>query len=211
MREVRLYGRLRKTCGGGEFNWHVSSVAEVIRLLVANFQGAEQELAKGSYRVFVGERKAPLLHVDEQTIPLHLPPTETIHIQPWPQGAKNAAAGKIILGVALIVVSYGIGAAAAGAYGAGAAFGSSILGSGITWGNIALFGAALAVSGVAMMLTPTPPAPTATSQEPPDQRSSFLISGQVNAATQGQPIPLVYGHMRVGSLVISAGMSAESI
>lgn len=45
----------------------------------------------------------------------------------------------------------------------------------------------------------------------PDQKPSFIYNGPVNTAEQGLPVPLVYGTMRVGSVVVSAGIVAEEI
>ena len=47
--------------------------------------------------------------------------------------------------------------------------------------------------------------------ESPDQRSSFIFNGAVNISSQGTPVPLVYGQMRTGSVVVSAGINTEEV
>ena len=45
-----------------------------------------------------------------------------------------------------------------------------------------------------------------------DSRASHLFDGAVNTAAQGGPVPLIYGGpIRVGSTVVSAGISAERV
>ncbi len=46
---------------------------------------------------------------------------------------------------------------------------------------------------------------------PPDQRNSFLFNGAKNVSTQGVAVPLVYGKMRTGSVVVSAGINTEEV
>jgi predicted phage tail protein len=55
------------------------------------------------------------------------------------------------------------------------------------------------------------PQPKSQNFEPVDRKPSFLFYGAVNASTQGTAVPLVYGRMRVGSVVISAGVEAIEI
>lgn len=43
----------------------------------------------------------------------------------------------------------------------------------------------------------------------PDNSASYSFAGPVNTEAQGNPVPVVYGRMIVGSAVISAGIDAE--
>lgn len=45
----------------------------------------------------------------------------------------------------------------------------------------------------------------------PDQRPSFIFRGPTNVIEQGTPVPLVYGKMRTGSVVVSAGIISEEL
>jgi predicted phage tail protein len=110
-------------------------------------------------------------------------------------GSSFAAGGTATAGLATV---------GAGATGLGAGIG--ILG--ITYGNVAMFGLSMMVSGIAQMLSPQQ---KAQSFEPVDRKPSFLFTGAVNASTQGNAVPLVYGRMRVGSVTISAGVEAIEI
>jgi predicted phage tail protein len=115
--------------------------------------------------------------------------------------------GRIIAGVALVAVGLfvpGIGA----------------LGVQLLVG----VGAALALGGVAQLLTPVPRvgalstgssagsgnAKTGSNSET-DPRTSFNFSGIQNTSYQGTPVPIVYGEVLVGSVVISAGIDTVQV
>jgi predicted phage tail protein len=63
------------------------------------------------------------------------------------------------------------------------------------------------VGGVVQLLTPVPRG--GKGQDRPDNAPSYTFSGAVNTQAQGNPIPLLYGRMIVGSAVVSAGINAE--
>lgn len=46
-------------------------------------------------------------------------------------------------------------------------------------------------------------------QDAPNNRASYSFNGPVNTTVQGGAIPILYGRMIVGSMVISAGIYAE--
>jgi predicted phage tail protein len=143
---------------------------------------------------------------------------------PVPTGAgKGKGIGKIVLGVALIAASVfmagtttAAAAAAAGsttaaeaAIAGGTAAGGSLLG--LSFGQMASFGLTMVLGGVSQLLTVAPKVNDYSSRNAPDQRPSFLFNGPVNVSEQGGPVPLVYGRVRVGSIVVSSGLKAEQI
>jgi predicted phage tail protein len=44
-----------------------------------------------------------------------------------------------------------------------------------------------------------------------DPRKSYSFSGVQNVSRQNVPVPIVYGEMIVGSIVISAGISTDKV
>jgi predicted phage tail protein len=65
------------------------------------------------------------------------------------------------------------------------------------------------LGGVAQMLAPQP-----ASNEPserPENQPSYTFNGAVNTTAQGQPVPLGYGRLVVGSAVISAGIDVDQV
>ena len=73
-------------------------------------------------------------------------------------------------------------------------------------GNI---GIALVLGGVSEMLTPTP-APQQFNSES-DPQLSFRFNGVQNTSRAGTPIPIVYGEIFTGSLVISAAIDTNEV
>jgi len=57
------------------------------------------------------------------------------------------------------------------------------------------------LGGVAQLLTPTPK----TDEDEGDPKKSFSFSGIQNTTRAGVPVPVVYGEMLVGGIVVSAG------
>jgi predicted phage tail protein len=103
-------------------------------------------------------------------------------------GSKSAGLFQTILGAALVVVG-----AVASAY--GQPWGGQLIG----------LGASMALGGVIQMLSPQTSGLAGTT----DNGTSYYFNGPVNSAAQGEPVPLVYGRMRVGSKVISSGIFAQ--
>lgn len=203
LRPVILHGRL-KARFAGPFSLAAASVQEIVRALSANLPGFRAELAKGAYRIVVGPRKGGE-ELGEDLLTFHLAPGRPVHIVPTVAGRKRGGLGKTVLGIALIGVA---AIASAGSFGAIAATGMF---SSVSWGSVAIFGAALTFGGIAQMLTPVPKTPSMSGYERPEDRPSFLLGGQVNTTLQGNPIPIVGGRMMIGGLVISAGIFTEKM
>lgn len=68
-------------------------------------------------------------------------------------------------------------------------------------------GIGIAAGGVIQMLSPQTKA--LASQDGPNNKASYSFNGPVNTSAQGNPVPVLYGEMIVGSAVISAGIYAE--
>jgi predicted phage tail protein len=123
-----------------------------------------------------------------------------------------------IIGVSILAIALTGGAAAggllgglgisgeAGVVGLSAGLGASIFGTGVTWGTVALAGAAIMFAGISIMLTPTPETPADQ-----DELSSFFFNGAVNSVKEGIVVPLVYGRVIAGSVVVSGGISTEKM
>lgn len=71
----------------------------------------------------------------------------------------------------------------------------------------ATMGLSMMLSGVAQMLSPQQRLLSA--KDRPDNGASYNFNGPVNTTAQGNPVPLLYGEMFVGSATISAGIYSE--
>jgi predicted phage tail protein len=197
MRVVRLYGQLGKRFGR-QHKLDVRSPAEAIRALSANFEGFAQAVVDGQWRVLVGGNAQALSQ-------LHDPLSADISIVPAVAGA--GAFGKVLVGAALIGVSM--------AFPESMFFNSplGIIGDFILptpASMISSLGFNLLMGGVSQMLFSAPKAPSGATERP-GNKPSYAFSGAVNTTGQGNPVPVCYGRLRVGSQVISAGLHAESI
>lgn len=205
LRKVYLHGSLGKEFGEF-FELQVESCTEAIRLLEANFPNKfANKVREGEFHVIRGSMEDGKF-LSEDTVQMNLGKAD-LHIVPVVAGSKSGAM-KVITGIALIALSFampGIGFAAlmagasAGTAGAIAASGSVIMSLGIS----------MALSGVASMLAPK--VKNYGDRETPDERASFISNGPVNASEQGGPVPIVYGRIRVGSVVIASSVSTEQL
>lgn len=113
---------------------------------------------------------------------------EEIHLIPMICGAGVAAAAGLI------------------AAGAGLMAGAGTVGTllGISTTLVGQVGLLIAGIGVQMLLAPKPDMPRPESRVSGGSESSFLSSNTANLMTQGSPLPIGYGRLRVGSAVINA-------
>lgn len=190
LRTVRLYGRL-----GAQFGrvhrLAVNSTAEAVRALCVLVPGFEAALTSSagrgvSYACFMGRRN---LTEGELGHPVG---DNDIRIAPMPAGGKRAGLFQTILGAAILVVS----ALTYNAYGATAG-----------WAMMTGMGVSLALGGVVQMLSPQQRALSAKDRA--ENGASYNFNGPINTSAQGNPVPVLYGRMIIGSATISAGIFSE--
>lgn len=214
MRNVYLYGSLAEQYGG-QFRLRGNTVGSIVKLLDANFPGFSKGIIYGQYRVVAGksidDEKAT--HFDNDMVRSHLTlGSKDLHIMPVAEGSGGGL--RIVLGIALIAAAFYFAPAVVGALGPTQGLGAAAISFGsfsISYQSIALFGASMVLGGISQLLTPTPKVNDYGSREAADERPSFIFNGAVNTVEQGGPIPVIYGRMRVGSTVISGGITAEQI
>ena len=203
LKTIKFYGPLKDFLGYEELDAHVNSVGQTMRFLITNFPELEKHMAEKSYKVLINEDQ-----IDETQI---MDPIgqATIHIVPVVTGAGGNF-GRILTGAALIGASFLFpGAGMFGTYGLG---GAAAVKGGILTGIGTLtsaVGAAMVIGGVSDMLFPKPKMPEFSS--PNDPRISFGFSGTQNTSRAGTPVPLVYGEIFTGSVVISAGVDTHQV
>ena len=196
--KVKLHGKLAKFIGQKEFDVKVNSVAQAVSFLIHNFPEAERFMNPQYYMVKVGDD-----FINEEEI--HYPVgTQEINFIPVIAGRGNV--GKIILGGALIAMSFGVGGlfAAPLSFSAGG-FAAAGLGAKAAFG----IGAGLLLSGVSGMLFPIPDQQQFSSEE--DPRISFSFGGVQNTSRAGTSHPIVYGEIITGSVVISAAVDTNQV
>jgi len=191
IRTIRLYGNLGVRFGRVH-RLAIANAAEAVRALCVLVPGFRAELQDSSergvaYAVFIGRQN---VGHDQMCTP---PGGDDIRIAPVMRGAKRAGLFQTILGVALVALAWwnppALGMTAQMAFGVG------------------LAGASMALGGVVQMLSPQ--AKGLSTKDSPNNGASYNFNGPVNTTAQGNPVPILYGRMIVGSAVLSGGIFAE--
>ena len=191
LRKIRLYGALAKFVGHRVLEADVATAAEAVRFLVTNWPELERHMADQQYRV-----RTAAQDLGEED--LHNPMGQELRIIPVVAGAGNV--GRIIVGALLIVASIFIPPLATiGTLGLTAPIAIK--------GLVASLGGFLVLGGIAGLLTPMP----TLNREEADPRKSFSFSGIQNTSRPGLPVPVVYGEILVGSVVVSAGIDIVQV
>lgn len=169
------------------FRLEARDPAECIRALATQIPEFAKAVREGSWHVVRGDKRTGE-GLDEEG--LHVGANNSdVHLVPAVEGAGGDGVFQTIVGVALIAASFIPSPASPFLFNAGVA---------------------LTAGGVAQMLTNTPGS-NYDSREKPDERSSFIFNGATNTSTQGIAVPVGYGRMLIGSVVVSAGMSVEEL
>ena len=205
LRKIKLYGELAEFVGHKEFEVKADTLASAVSFLVNNFEWIDRFMNPKYYQVKVGNYA-----VDESELS-HPIGQEDIHFIPVISGAGRGF-GKILLGAALIGLAFipfagagtGLGAAFKGGFSA-----AKFANVGFISKGLAGLGTALVLQGVSEMLFPLPKPPKFESEE--DPRLSFSFGGTQQTGRAGTPVPLVYGEIFTGSVVISGGVDTEQV
>ena len=195
--KIKVYGRLARFLGKRTFEAEISSPTDAFKFLLANFPRLESHMMEQSYCVKIGDYE---IGETELNIPVG---QQEVKIVPVVAGARKGL-GRFILGAVLIgaavfapTVGLGLGQGTS-AFAFGTSGGGALLAAA---GNLGIY---LALSGAAQMLTPTEDLGGAS-----DDPASFTFNGIQNTIRAGVAIPVVYGEIFTGSLVISGGVDTD--
>lgn len=213
-RNIYLEGDL-----GSKFGTHMSfnapTIADAMKLIEVNnddFRGYLIDAHEKGVAFHIDVAGEEIEYDEELFLPLH---EGDVTITPVPAGAKGGG-GKIlaaILIVTLLVVTGGAAAAAIGGGGSATglagflfsgATGAGLFGTGVMLSVpgmlLASVAMSLAMSGLAEMMAPDP----ATDA---DQQTSYLFNGSEKNVIEGDPVPVLYGKLRVPGQPVSFEIS----
>lgn len=193
IRTVHLHGALGERFGKS-YEFDIATVPEAIRALSANFVGFSKEIGAGAWHVVVGKGVDTGLSLDEDEIAGFNVGGNDIHIIPALIGAKNGGVLKLVLGVALIGLSFGFA-------GVGMLTGqiAPALFGGTTWaGAMSSIGFSLALAGASSLLAPQ--------NKTADDTKSFTLTGPQNDTREGAIVPIGYGRVICGGVMISGSL-----
>lgn len=193
MVNVRFYGSLKQF--GSDFRLDCKTPAEVVQALTSQIPKLRQFIQQGLFTVRVGRDYFDNRYL-EQGLNQKLKDDSTVHFTPTLKGSKRGGLFGVIAGVALIATAFALGP-----------LGFSVIGANAAW-MVGGVGASMLLGGVAQMLTKMPSMSTGKDAE---KKQSTSFSNLSNMAAQGRPMPLAYGRIRVGSLIISQGVETMDI
>ena len=205
LNKIKVYGRLARFLGQRTFEAEINRPVDTFKFLLANFPHLERHMMEQTYQVKIGKID---INEDDLLDPLG---QQEIQIIPVVVGADKIfkGIGKVLTGVAIVAAvgltggfGAGVGFSGLGFTATGAGLGASLAAAA---GN---FGIYLALAGAAEMLTPVPK-PPGVSDDPQSQNFSF--SGVQNTSRAGTALPIIYGEIFAGSLVVSAGIDTVQI
>ena len=188
LRKIKVYGPLAKFLGWKEMEADCNSVAEAVQFLVSNWPDVEGHMAKQYYKVQVNNTVIGEDEVQNMS-------GGDIQIMPVVGGAKL---WKVILGAGLIALSFGVGGFIP-IYNA-VSFGAGLGGASLAAQAAFAVGAGLIASGIADMFAP--PMPDIDN----DPTRAFSFQGIQNSGRAGVPIPILFGEVYTGSVVINQGL-----
>ena len=241
LKKIKVYGKLRKFLGSSYFEAAVSSPAEAVRFLLCNYPELEEHMCNQYYKIKMNNFDVSLDFLsmkgkgDIQIIPVA---TGSGFVAAAIGGLFSAGAAVVstaataataVARTALTVANTVAGAAvgtvatvanaAAGAVVAGAGAIAAEVGTTGILGNIATAVVTdVAIDGVTSLIAPTPDIPEVQEIAQndvvlPDQRAqnSYGFSAITNISRAGVAVPIIYGEVFTGSVVISAGIDTVQI
>ena len=188
-KKIKVYGKLRQFLGKSYFEAAVKSPQQAMSFLMANFEGLQKHMNDQIYKVKMGGKE-----ITEDY--LSMSGQGDIQIIPVATGAAP-----IFVGAALI----GGGAVAATA--------TSFLVGTVLATALTSIGTSMLIGGITELIAPqkAPQNISSVSDIDPRMRGSYSFSGIQNVSTSGVPVPILYGLVFSGSILISSGTDTAQI
>tara|TARA_R100000654_G_scaffold20750_2_gene41880 strand:+ start:524 stop:1378 length:855 start_codon:yes stop_codon:yes gene_type:complete len=189
LRKIKVYGSLRKFLGKTYFEAAVNSPLQAFNFLKANYEGVEKHMNKQFYKVKMGGR------VITQDF-LNMKGQGEIQIIPVAVGAFDFI-GDVFTAAFDFVVNYGLPVI------------TTVLSGGTLTAGLVLGGLSLASD----LLAPDQPSlgASAVGDTDPSIRGSYSFNNIQNTSSAGVPVPIIYGLVFSGSILISAGVDTARV
>ena len=194
LKKIKVYGKLRKFLGQSYFEAAVRSPQQAMNFLMANFEGLQKHMNDQIYKVKMGGNE-----ITEDL--LSLSGEGDIQIIPIASGSGP-----------FLPFLVGGGLAAGGAYLAATYASSYVIGT-LLAGALTTIGTSMIIGGVTDLISPQSSFQnqSSVSDIDPRMRGSYSFSGIQNVSSSGVPVPIIYGLVFTGSIIISAGTDTAQI
>ena len=194
LRKLTVYGRLRQFLGQSQFEVAINNPRQAFAFLIANFPEVENHMTNQLYKVKMGD-----LEITDDL--LELRGNGDIKIIPIAVGAKGIVIGGLLTA----------GGAAVGSTLLGSTLLATVVSSGLT-----AIGTSMLIDGVTSIIAPTPQVPNfnasdSLSDNDPNVQANFGFNSITNTSRAGVPVPIIYGEVFTGSIVISSGIDTVQV
>lgn len=181
---IKFYGDLKQH--GDKFKMNADTAIEAINGVCCQIPKLKKQIMDGYFRIRING-----VDINEKNLQLGLhsriPETAVIHIVPKIAGAKSGGTFSFIAGAVMFVV--------------GAIFYWTPVGY-----PLMAAGAGLMISGVSQMLTKLPKTDKSVDG---DVNKNTYFSNLDNTIAQGACVPVCFGLIKIGSKVLSQGLSVK--
>jgi len=195
LKKIKVYGKLRQFLGKSYFMAAVKSPQQAMSFLIANFEGVQKHMNDQIYKVKMGGRV-----ITEEY--LSMTGQGDIQIIPIAIGSAFVAAaiGAVFGGAAAAVTTV-------------ASVAGGVLTSSVVTTALTTIGTSLVIGGITDLLSPQNPVPdvSSVSDIDPSIRGSYSFSGIQNVSSSGVPVPIIYGLVFSGSIIISSGTDSTQV
>ncbi len=184
MKTIHLHGALGSQFGG-PFCLEVRDPVEAVHALSVQIAGFRQAIEKGHWHVIRGPLEGGEV-LSEEGLSVSLGNATEVHILPAAEGAGGV--WNAVVGVTMVAL-------------------------GVATGNYKMVkkGFNKTSDGITGFFSQSIKTGSYAGRESADERPSFLFDGATNTSTQGLPAPVIYGRIKTGSVVISAGLTSEEV
>lgn len=215
---ITVFGELGKFIGHSEWKFNVKSASEAIKALNTatknkfNDYFIKNNKLNAKYRILINGKDfvCPEKEINEKNYELinkselvmKKENLKTIEIVPVLESNDSSLFAIFAVIIGIVLIAFGVGLALLPA-------GATLLGLGS--GSAALFivgGLALLSAGI-MALLSRPPSFSYNQGLSNETSQSYLFNGPQNTVGEGNPVPIGYGTLLVGSNVISAGYKIQ--
>ena len=206
LKKIKVYGKLKDFLGQSTFEAAVKTPQQAINFLRANFVGIDKHMNEQLYKIKIGGNS-----VNGDL--LNMSTSGDIQIIPVAVGAKKVfkAVGNAFKGAANFVGDVASSAVNFVANNA-LSIGATLLTGGVG-GLLTSIGTSMIIDGVTSLLSPQKPASSVSSvgDTDPAMRGSYNFNGIQNVSSSGVPIPILYGYVYSGSIIISSGTDSTQV
>jgi len=206
LKKIKVYGKLKEFLGQSTFEVAVKTPQQAVNFLRANFAGIDKHMNEQLYKIKIGGNSV-------SGDLLNMSASGDIQIIPVAVGAKNVfkavgnaigAVGRTVANVAKSAVNFVADNALS--------IGATILTGGVG-GVLTSLGTSLIIDGVTSLLGGGKQASSVSSvgDTDPAMRGSYNFNGIQNISSSGVPVPILYGLVFSGSIIVSSSVDTAQI